>query len=82
MSFIVIGITAGSTGVSFDVNDYEINSLECCEPEGDNSRIYIVIDVVLVDSCPKSVLESCLSAEGEYAFEKTMDVRFLLIFTD
>lgn len=46
-------------GVSFDVNDYEIDSLECCEPQDDNSRIYIIIDGVLVDSCPKSVIEGC-----------------------
>jgi len=41
-----------------DWNDYLFNSLECCEPQYNSSRIYIIIDGVLVDSCPKRIAEA------------------------
>ena len=46
-------------GIGIDVNDYLFDSLVCCEPQDDNFRIYIIIDGVLVDSCPKEISQNC-----------------------
>lgn len=46
-----------------DVNDYEFGSLECCDPQDEDSRFYIIIDGVLVDSCPESVGDKCRDCE-------------------
>ena len=42
-----------------DYNDYLFDSLICCEPENDDVRIFVVIDGVLVDSCPKKFSQNC-----------------------
>lgn len=42
-----------------DVNDYEFGSLECCSDYDSDARVYIVIDGVVVDSCPPAVAEGC-----------------------
>lgn len=42
----------------FDVNDYCFGSLECFTQDSDDF-FFIIVDGVLVDSCPKSLAEHC-----------------------
>jgi hypothetical protein len=46
--------------VAPSLNDYEFDSLKCCE----ESRVYIIIDGVLVDSCPKDLAKECRTCEA------------------
>lgn len=39
--------------------DYVFGSLECYRQSDDDDRFYIIIDGVLVDSCPKRISEDC-----------------------
>jgi hypothetical protein len=52
-SVLVSPYISGNVAPSF--HDYEFDSLRCC----DGSKVYIIIDGVLVDSCPKDVAEQC-----------------------
>ena len=43
-----------------DYNDYLFDSLQCCDDdEPENVRIFVLIDGVLVDSCPKRFSHNC-----------------------
>lgn len=35
------------------LNDYKFGTLECREPQDSDSRLYIIVDGALVDSCPR-----------------------------
>jgi hypothetical protein len=49
----------GQCSGSLYYSDYMFESLVCCEPQDDDSRLYIIIDGVLVDSCPKRISREC-----------------------
>ena len=49
---------------NWDFNDYRFGSLECLDPQDADDFVFIVIDGVLVDSCPKSVAEECRICES------------------
>ena len=52
--------TPYTRGVAPDLNDYEFDSLRCCE----GSEVYIIIDGVLVDSCPKDLAKQCRNCKA------------------
>ena len=45
-----------------DVNDYGFGSLKCCE----GTEVYIIIDGVVIDACPRTLAESCRDCEIYY----------------
>ncbi|KAL9180678.1 hypothetical protein ACHAXT_011131 [Thalassiosira profunda] len=50
---------ADTFAVGEDLDNYYFGSLACLGPQDDDDFVFIVIDGVLVDSCPKSVAEEC-----------------------
>ena len=47
-----------------DFNNYRFGSLTCGAWDDNNDYLFIIVDGVLVDSCPKSIAQQCRDCDG------------------